>query len=105
MSEITIIKLPPMRVASAWGFGPSPEGVAWQKLAAYAKSHGLFKAGSESRIFGFNNPNPSEGSPNYGYEFWITVGEAMRAGGRYPGRRFSGWAVRGRHVRGAGQRL
>jgi DNA gyrase inhibitor GyrI len=27
----------------------------------------------EHRIFGFNNPNPSPGSPNYGYEFWMVV--------------------------------
>ena len=25
------------------------------------------------RLFGFNNPNPSAGSPNYGYEAWIVV--------------------------------
>ena len=81
MSEISIVKLPPVRVASAWGFGPSPEGVAWQKLAAYAEPRGLFKAESGSCIFGFNNPNPSEGSPNYGYEFWITVGEASEPEG------------------------
>jgi DNA gyrase inhibitor GyrI len=81
MSEIKIVKLTPMRVASAWGFGPSPEGIAWGKLAAYAESHGLFNEGSGSRVFGFNNPNPSEGSPNYGYEFWVTVGEAAEPEG------------------------
>jgi len=81
MSEISIVKLPPLRVASAWGFGTSPEGVAWQKLAAYAEPRGLFKAGSGSRIFGFNNPNPSEGSPNYGYEFWVTVAETTEPEG------------------------
>ncbi len=26
------------------------------------------------RFFGFNNPDPSPGSPHYGYEQWITVG-------------------------------
>ena len=25
------------------------------------------------RLFGFNNPDPSAGSPNYGYEVWIVV--------------------------------
>jgi len=73
MSEISIVKLPPLRVASAWAFGPSPEMLAWQQLVAFAEPRGLLKPDKGSRIFGFNNPNPSEGSLNYGYEFWITV--------------------------------
>lgn len=81
MNEISIVKLSPMRVASAWGFGPSPEGVAWQKLVDFAEPRGLLKAESGSRIFGFNNPNPSESSPNYGYEFWISVGEKIEPEG------------------------
>jgi DNA gyrase inhibitor GyrI len=32
------------------------------------------------RWFGFNNPSPSPGSPNYGYEVWITVGPEVTAG-------------------------
>jgi DNA gyrase inhibitor GyrI len=81
MSEISIIKLAPMRVASAWAFGNSPELEAWGKLMAFAKAKGLLKPESKSRIFGFNNPNPSEGSPNYGYEFWITVAEDVQPEG------------------------
>ena len=81
MNEISIVKLPPMRFASAWGFGPSPELVAWQKLVAFAEPRGLLKPENESRIFGFNNPNPSEGSPNYGYEFWISVGDKIEPEG------------------------
>jgi DNA gyrase inhibitor GyrI len=50
-------------------------------MAAFADTKGLLGAGSTSRIFGFNNPNPSEGSPNYGYEWWITVGEATEPEG------------------------
>jgi DNA gyrase inhibitor GyrI len=40
--DVRIVKLEPMRVASALGFG-------------------------------FNNPDPSPGNPNYGYELWLTV--------------------------------
>ena len=68
---VQIIVLDPMRVASAWAFGPNPEELAWQKLTAWAAPLGLLSAGH--RIFGFNHPNPSAGSPNYGYEFWLTV--------------------------------
>ena len=72
--DVRIIKLEPLRVASFQGFGEQPEEQAWQKLAAWAKPRGYLDEGANRRIFGFNNPNPSAGSPNYGYEFWITVG-------------------------------
>jgi DNA gyrase inhibitor GyrI len=72
METIEIVRIEPLRVASIWAFGPNPEELAWQKLAAFARTHGLLTAGT--RIFGFNHPDPSPGSPNYGYEFWITVG-------------------------------
>jgi DNA gyrase inhibitor GyrI len=72
--EVRIVKLEPMRVASVYGFGESPEGEAWEKLVAWAKPKGLLDDLEQHRIFGFNNPNPSPGSPNYGYEFWIVVG-------------------------------
>ena len=68
---VQIVTLEPMRVASAWAFGPNPEEMAWQKLVAWAESHDLLSTGH--RVFGFNNPNPSVGSPNYGYEYWLTV--------------------------------
>ncbi len=72
--EVIIKKFEPMRVASFYGFGKSPENIAMEKLVAWAKSRGYLDTPGEHRIFGFNNPNPSPGSVNYGYEFWITVG-------------------------------
>lgn len=76
MSELNvrIVQLEPMRVASAYGFGPSPEMVAWQNLVNWAKPKGFMDDSENHRIFGFNNPDPSSGSPNYGYEFWLEVG-------------------------------
>lgn len=71
--DVRIVKLEPMRVASATGFGPSPEELAWQKILAYAGQQGLLAEPEKRRFFGFNNPSPSAGSPNYGYEQWITV--------------------------------
>jgi DNA gyrase inhibitor GyrI len=76
---VRIVWLEPMRVASAYGFGPSPEEEAWEKIMAYAEREGLLE--KPHRFFGFNNPSPSPGSPNYGYEQWITVGpEAQLVG-------------------------
>ena len=78
--EVRIVELPPMRVASVHAYGASPEGEAWQKLIAWAQPRGLLADRQSFRVFGFNNPNPSAGSPNYGYEFWITVGPDVEAG-------------------------
>jgi DNA gyrase inhibitor GyrI len=72
--DVRIVRLEPMRVASVWGFGQSPEEEAWGKLEAWAGPKGLFDDPEKHPIFGFNNPSPSAGSPNYGYEVWIKVG-------------------------------
>lgn len=71
--DVRIVKLEPMRVASFWGFGESPEEKAWDKLLAWARPRALLDNPGQHRLFGFNNPNPSAGSPNYGYEVWIEV--------------------------------
>lgn len=71
--EVRIVELSPRRVASVHGFGQQPEYIAWDKLMAYAQPRGLLADPDRHPIYGFNNPNPSAGSPNYGYEFWIDV--------------------------------
>jgi DNA gyrase inhibitor GyrI len=79
MSELNVkvVKLEPMRVASAYGFGEQPETEAWDKILTWAKSQGITDY-ENYRFFGFNNPNPSPGSPNYGYEQWITVSMGIK---------------------------
>jgi DNA gyrase inhibitor GyrI len=88
--SVRIVRLEPMRVASAHGFGASPEAQAWDKLLSWVKSNGLLEDLGAHRFFGFNNPNPSHGSPNYGYEQWMTLDASVKAGGEvqikeYPG--------------------
>lgn len=72
--EVRIVTLAPMRVASFHGFGSSPEYEALGKLLAWGEPRGLLSGERQARVFGFNNPEPSPGSPNYGYEFWLEVG-------------------------------
>ena len=79
--RITIVDLPPMRVASAHGFGQTPELIALQKLYAFAQSNGLLVGGTLPPTYGFNNPGPTPGSPNYGYEAWLPVSEHVQARG------------------------
>jgi len=76
MSDISvrIVRLEPQRVAMSYGFGTGPEGIAWEKMLAFVRAKGLDKDQQAHRYFGFNNPSPAPGSPNYGYEQWITVG-------------------------------
>jgi effector-binding domain-containing protein len=72
-NDIRIIKLDPMRVVSVYAFSSSPEEVAYQKMYEFAKENELLVNRQLPPTFGFNNPNPSAGSPNYGYEVWLPV--------------------------------
>jgi len=98
--EVRIVDLPPMRVASALGFGTDPEDQAFSILIPFAKRIGLEAGNPGYRTFGFDNPSPSPGSPSYGYEVWLPVGPDVEAedpitikeipGSRYAVTRFTG---------------
>ena len=100
LEEVRIVDLPEMRVASALGYGTEPEDQAFSILIPFAESIGLKPGDPGYRTFGFNNPNPSPGSPNYGYEVWLPVGPDIEAqepmtikdvpGGKYAVTRFTG---------------
>ena len=104
--EVRIVELVPMRVASAHGFGASPESEAWETLLQWATEEGLLERPYWPRFFGFNNPDPTPASPNYGYEQWLTVDESVTGtdrveikeipGGRYAVARFKGLEFIGR---------
>jgi len=97
---VQMIELEAHRVAAAFGFGEQPELEAWDAILRFAADQGLDPWSGAHRFFGFNNPNPSPGSPNYGYEQWMTVGvdvdvaaplEAKEVhAGRYAALRFRG---------------
>ena len=85
-NDVRIVKLEPLRVAAVHGFGPEPEGIAWDKMMAFVAANNL----TGVRYFGFNNPNPAPGSPNYGYEQWVTVGPEVEASGDVAIKAFGG---------------
>ena len=74
LAAVRIVELEPMRVASTYGFGDSPEEAAWQEMYAWANPRGLLDDLDVHRLFGFNNPYPTPELPKYGYEMWIEVG-------------------------------
>jgi DNA gyrase inhibitor GyrI len=73
-NKVQICKLGAMRVASSHGFGASPEEQAHKKLLKYVQGRKLQVGPGGLRWFGFNNPDPTPASPNYGYEYWVEVG-------------------------------
>jgi AraC family transcriptional regulator len=88
--SVRIVTLPAMKVAAFYAFSSSPELEARQKMEDWAKSHNIAMESPKNRVFGFNNPDPTSGSPNYGYEVWLTFDNDIqpRAGDRikqFPG--------------------
>jgi DNA gyrase inhibitor GyrI len=72
--DVRIETLPPLRVISAYGYGPSPEAMAAEKMEKFLATKGLLAGyGTTIPHYGFNNPSPSSGSSNYGYEIWAVV--------------------------------
>jgi len=106
ITDVRIVDLPPMRVASALGYGTEPEDQAGTMICEFARSIGLEPGRPGYRTFGFNNPNPAPGSPNYGYEMWLVVGPDVEAkppieikeipGSKYAVTRFTGLSNIGR---------
>lgn len=68
-----IVDLPGFSYVSFHAMGKSPETIAFDKLVTWAKPRGLFENPVDNPIYGFNNPNPKKGVPEYGYEFWLVV--------------------------------
>ncbi len=75
--NVRIEELGPMRVASVRVVSEHPEKEAWERLKAWAEPRGLLRDPQEHPVYGFNNPGPSPGRKEYGYEFWIKVGPDM----------------------------
>lgn len=72
LSNVRIVKLPAMTVASYRAESATPEDDCSKVFNAFVLHNNLHKRDGY-RQFGFNNPSPSENSPVYGYEMWVTV--------------------------------
>ena len=88
--EVRIVKLEPMRVATFYGYSETPEEDASSLCIAWLKEVDLYDHPESYRSFGFNNPNPTPGSPKYGYELWIPVDADMDVGENIKTKEFPG---------------
>ncbi len=77
--DIRIVTLPPMRVASVVVISETPEMDAWARMRAWADEKGLLGNLDKHPIFGFNEPPPQPGKREYGYMFWIRVGDDIES--------------------------
>ena len=88
--DVQIVTLEPMRVASVRAVSENPEEDAWARISAWAEPKGLLDDPAKNPVFGFNNPNPSPGRKEYGYEFWICVGPEIESEGVVEIKEFKG---------------
>ena len=88
--QVEIVQLEPITVASIQAISKTPEDDAWKKVVAFAEPRGLLKDLKKNPIFGFNNPNPSAGKEEYGYEFWIRINPDIKMEEGVTKKEFSG---------------
>ncbi|MCL2531369.1 MAG: effector binding domain-containing protein [Oscillospiraceae bacterium] len=72
LDNVRIVRLPAMTVAAYRAESATPENDCAAVHDKFVRENNLHQR-SCFRQFGFNNPNPSEGNPIYGYELWVTI--------------------------------
>ena len=89
-SCVRILMLPPCTVAAYQYIGENPEEHVHEMMAPFIRSSCLYEKKPDARYFGFNHPDPEEGSKVYGYEVWVTIPEDMEVPESLVKKHFSG---------------
>jgi len=89
LKNVRIIELPPMTVASCHALSETPEIDCAKVFDKFVLENNLHKR-SGHRSFGFNNPDPSEDNPIYGYELWVTIPEDFELPAPFVKKQFGG---------------
>ena len=71
-NEIRIVNLPKMTFACYRAESETPEDDCTSVMGKFIGENSIQEK-EGFRHFGFNNPNPTEGNPVYGYEMWAVV--------------------------------
>ncbi|MBE5797297.1 MAG: MerR family transcriptional regulator [Clostridiales bacterium] len=96
--NVRFIMLPPMTVAAFHYIGPDPEEHVGEMASRFVQESHLYEVKPDSRMFGFNHPNPSPDRPHYGYENWLSIPEDMEVPApgvkkRFPGGLYAAHAI------------
>lgn len=75
--NVRYVMLPETAVAAFHYIGPDPESHVDDMARRFVRENRLYDAKPDSRMFGFNHPNPSPDREHYGYELWITIPQDM----------------------------
>jgi len=89
LKNVRIVRLPAMTVAAYCAVSGTPEADCAKVFDPFVLGNGLHKK-SGFRSFGFNNPDPSEDSPTYGYETWVTIPEDFDVTAPFVKKQFDG---------------
>ncbi|NJD03664.1 MAG: hypothetical protein FIA99_13965 [Ruminiclostridium sp.] len=74
IGDVRIVSLPRMVFACYRAEGPTPENDCSKVVNKLILENALHRKYG-FRHFGFNNPDPKEGTPVYGYEMWVVIPE------------------------------
>lgn len=88
-SQPKIVELKPMTVASYTARGTHPEKAAFKEVHKWVTGGGV-PGHEKPRYFGFDNPPPSAGKDEYGYEVWATAPPCAAGSGPVKIKQFSG---------------
>lgn len=75
--NVRIVMLPPMTVAAFHYIGENCEDHAGAMAEEFIRQSRLYDRKPDSRMLGFNHPNPTQENPVYGYEYWVSIPEEM----------------------------
>jgi hypothetical protein len=89
LNNVRIVRLPAMKVAAYCAVSATPEIDCAKVFDPLVLGNALHKK-SGFRSFGFNNPDPSEDSPTYGYETWVTIPEDFNVPAPFIKKHFDG---------------
>jgi len=89
VNDVRIVRLPKMVFACYRTESATPENDCSKIVNEFVMGHSLhLRCGFRS--FGFNNPEPREGNPVYGYEMWVVVPEDFNVREPFYRKEFSG---------------
>ncbi|MCL1843687.1 MAG: effector binding domain-containing protein, partial [Defluviitaleaceae bacterium] len=75
--NVRILQIAPATVASYHFIGENPEEKVGAVISQFAKESNLYEIKPDSKLYGFNHPNPSEDREHHGYEDWLTIPDDM----------------------------